>query len=166
MPFADGEPVARIHFVSALVTRRFWPEVVFEILPVIAALEVGAERAAGVVAAVDHAVLAARVARDAVDDAIFVPVHFLEHLPVAGVMAVGHEVTGRFPAPNVARGNGPGGARQLALAGEKLLINRRAEDREPLAPFLNVLEFLPRHLAREEEVLRVAAKPLRHVLLR
>ena len=105
MPLADGEAIEGLHFMAALVTRRFRPEIVFEILPVIAALEVGAERAAGVVPAMHHAILAARIAGDAVDDAVFVPVHLLQHLLVTGVMAVGHEVTGRFPAANVAGRN-------------------------------------------------------------
>ncbi len=67
---------------------------------------------------------------------------FVEHFLVAVVMAVGHQVTGRFPAFDVAGGNRPGGAGQLAFAGEKLLVNRRAEDGEPLAPLLDLRELL------------------------
>ena len=128
-------------------------------------MKVGAEGAAGVVAAVDHAVFATRIAGHAVDDAVFGPVHFLEHFLVAGIMAVGHEVAGRLPAADVACGNGPGRAGQLAFAGQELLIDRRAENGEPLAPFLDVLEFLPRHGAREEEVCRVLAETFGHVFL-
>ena len=117
-------------------------EVVADVLPVVAALVVGAERAAGIVAAVDHAVLAARVARDAVHHAVFVPVHLVQHFLVARVMAVGHQVAGRLPALDVARGDGPGGAGQLAFAGQEFLVNRRAEDGEALAPFLDLRELL------------------------
>ena len=67
---------------------------------------------------------------------------FVEHLLVAGVMAVGHQVTGRFPASDVAGGNGPGGAGQLAFAREEFLVNRRAENGEPFAPFLDLRELL------------------------
>ena len=113
----------------------------------------------------DHAILAARIAGDAVHHAVFVPVHFLEHLLITGVMAVGHQVTGRFPASDIAGRNRPGGAGQFAFAGEKFLVNRRAENGEALAPFLDLREFLARHLAREEEILRLFAQPLDHVLL-
>src|SRR5205823_1701743 len=128
MAFANREAVERVDFLPAFITRRLGPEIVFEILPVVAALKVGAEGAAGVVAAVDHAVFATRIAGDAVDDAVFAPVHFLEHFVVAGIMTVGHEVTGRLPAADVARGNGPGRAGQLPFAGQELLIDRRAEN--------------------------------------
>ena len=50
-------------------------EVVFEVLPVIAALVVGAERAAGIVTAMHHAMFAARIARDAVHNPVFFPLH-------------------------------------------------------------------------------------------
>ena len=80
-------------------------------------------------------------------------------------MAVGHQVAGGFPALDVAGGNGPGGAGQLAFAGEELLIDRRAEDGEALAPLLDFGEFLARHLAGEEEILRLLAEALDHVLL-
>src|SRR5439155_11916329 len=102
MAFADAEAVERVDFMAAFITRRFWPEVVFDILPGVASLIITrAERAARVVAAMDHAVFAARIARFAVHNAVFVPLHFLQHLLVTGVMAVGHEVTRRFPAADV-----------------------------------------------------------------
>ena len=80
-------------------------------------------------------------------------------------MTVGHQVTGRFPALDVAGGNGPGGAGQLAFAGQKLLIHWRAENGEALSPFLDFGELLDGHGAGEEEVLGLAAQALNHVLL-
>src|SRR6266581_5654209 len=159
MALADADAVegAFRYFFTDRIGPGLRAEVVFEILPVVAALVIGAERAAGIVAAMDHAVLAAWIARNTVDDAVFFPLHFREHLLVAVVMAVGHQVARRFPAFDVVCRNRPGGAGQFAFAGEKFLIHRRAEDGELLAPLLNLGEFLPCHLAREEEVLRLFA---------
>ena len=142
MAFAERNPIKRIDLAAGVVGLGPGAEVVADILPGIAALVIRAERAAGIIPAVHHAVLAARVARDAVHHAVLVPVHLVQHLLVAGVVAVGHQVTGRFPALDVARGNGPGGAGQLAFAGQELLIDRRAKDGKALAPFLDLGELL------------------------
>ena len=80
-------------------------------------------------------------------------------------MAVGHEITGRFPALDVAGGNGPGGAGQLAFAGQEFLINGSAEDSKTLTPFLNLCELLACHFARQEEIFRLFAETFDHVLL-
>ena len=42
-------------------------------------------------------------------------------------MPVGHQITGAFPAADIARRDRPGRAGQIAFAGEKLEIDRRAE---------------------------------------
>ena len=81
-------------------------------------------------------------------------------------MAVGHQVAGGLPAPDVARGNGPGGAGQFPLARQKFLVNPRADDGEAVAPFLHVLEFFQGHLPCQEEILRLFAQALDHVLFR
>src|SRR5437879_1888113 len=74
------------------------------------------------------------------------------------VVAVGHQVTRGFPAFDVACGNSPGGACQLALAGEKFLIDGGAENGKALAPFLNLRELLACHFAREEKIFRLFAQ--------
>ena len=55
--------------------------------------------------------------------------------------------------------------RQLALAGQELLINRGAKDGEPLAPLPDAGELLARHRARQEKILGILAQPLNHVFL-
>ncbi len=80
-------------------------------------------------------------------------------------MAVGHQIARRFPAFDVERRDRPRGAGEFAFAGEKFLIDRRAENGERLAPVLNLGEFLPRHVAREEKLFRVFAETRNHVLL-
>ena len=66
---------------------------------------------------------------------------------------------------DIARGNGPCGAGQLAFAGEKFLVHRRAENRKPLAPLLDALEFFACHLACQEKVFGPFAEAFDHVLL-
>ena len=67
--FADGHAVegAFLQVGAGGIRLRLRAEVVFHVNPRVARL--AAQRATGVVATVDHAVLAARVARDAVHDA-------------------------------------------------------------------------------------------------
>src|SRR5687767_234156 len=130
MAFADRDAVKSIHVAAS--KERFWfgAEVVSHVFPVVAALVIGAKSAAGIIAAMDHAVFATRIARDAVDHAVFVPVNFFEHLLVTTVMTVRHQVAGGFPAFDVARRDCPGGAGEFAFAGEKFLINGRAKNGE------------------------------------
>src|SRR5439155_3459628 len=88
--FADREAVKGLDFMAAFVTSRPGREVVFEVFPGVAALIITrTERAARIITAMDHAIFAARIARFAVHNAVFVPLHFLQHFPVTGVMAVG-----------------------------------------------------------------------------
>ena len=84
---------------------------------------------------------------------------------VARVVAVRHQVARRFPSTDVVGRDGPRGAGELAFSGEELLVHRRAEDGEHLPPLLDLGELLPRHVTGQEELLRVAAEALRHVLL-
>src|SRR5688572_17048486 len=153
MSFADAHAVKRCLFqlCAPYMWLRLRAEVVCEVLPVVAALIIRAERATGIVAAMDHAMFAARIARHTVDDAVFLPLHFTKHLGVTRIVAVGHQVAWRFPTAHVVGRDGPRGAGQFAFAGEKFLINRRSENREVFSPLLNLREFLPRHVAREEE---------------
>src|SRR5947209_955805 len=102
MSFSDGEPVEGVNSSTGGVWLRFRTEIVAEVLPIIAALVVGSERAARVVAAVDHAVLAAGITGNSIHHAVLVPINLLEHLMVTGVMPVGHQVTRGFPTPDVA----------------------------------------------------------------
>src|SRR5947209_2134759 len=71
--FADRDAIERNDVAALVVWARLGPKVVFEVFPIVAPPEIGAEGPARVIAAVDHAVLAARVTRDSIDDAVFVP---------------------------------------------------------------------------------------------
>src|SRR6185369_13174553 len=103
-----GEAVEGVDLSTLVVGLWLCSKVIFEILPIIASLEIGAERATGIVATVDHAIFAARVAGDSIYDAVFVPVHFLEHFPITGIMSIGHQVTWSFPAFDVTGRDRPG----------------------------------------------------------
>src|SRR5258707_903350 len=72
--FADRESVKSVHLTALIIGFRPSSKVVFDILPVIAALIIGAERAAGVISAMNHAILATRIAGDAVDYAVLIPI--------------------------------------------------------------------------------------------
>src|SRR5205085_1827877 len=98
-------------------------------------LVICAERGAGIVAAMYHAVFATWIASNAVDHAIFVPLHFVEQFLITGVMSVSHQVARPLPTPDVVSRNCPSRAGQFPFAGEKFLINGRAENREVLSPF-------------------------------
>src|SRR4051812_3861237 len=86
--FADGKAIEGAN--GAALIKRLWPraKVIADVLPGIPALVIGPERSAGIIAAVDHAVLTARVARDAIDNAVLIPGYFLQHFLITGVMAV------------------------------------------------------------------------------
>ena len=81
-------------------------------------------------------------------------------------MTGGHQVTRGFPAPNIAGGNSPSRAGKLALAGQKLLIDRRPKNRKSLSPLLNFCELFARHRPGQEKIFRVFAQSLSHILLR
>src|SRR5688500_3151348 len=98
-----------------------------DVFPSIPALGVEAETGGRFVPAMDHAILAAAVFGDAIEDAVLVPFHFFEQLRVTGVMRVRHQIAGAFPAANVAGGDRPSGAAQVTFTGQKLEIDRGAE---------------------------------------
>src|SRR5271170_6390565 len=105
MTFANRYAIISAFFQFRRIANRLWlrAEVVFDVFPVVAGLIIRAERAARIIAAVHHAMFAARIARDAVDDAILFPLHLREHFLVAAVMAVGHQIARGFPALDVER---------------------------------------------------------------
>ncbi|MPN40631.1 hypothetical protein SDC9_188169 [bioreactor metagenome] len=114
----------------------------------------------------NHAILAARITGFPVHHAITLPIDFLEHFLITGVVPIGHQVTGGLPPANVAGRDGPGGAGQFTAACQKLLVNRGAENGELLTPLLDAREFLAGHRAGEEEILRLLAQAADHILLR
>src|SRR5262245_59091679 len=166
MSFSNGKPIKRIHFQTFLERLRFGRKVVFEILPVITAFVLCSESPARVVTTVNHAILAAWISCDTIDHAVFAPIHLIEHFLVARVMAVGHQVTRRFPSPDVPRGNGPWSAGQFTFSSKEFLINCSANERETLTPLKNFRELFSRHRTGEEKVFRLFAKPFDHVLFR
>src|SRR5450432_4864161 len=103
MPIAGTDAVVGRDFIAFASWFRFWAEIEAHCFPCVAALRVKAQTGSRLVAAMDHAVLAAAVLRDAVDDAILFPLHFLEQLRVARIMRVGHQIAGAFPAADVSR---------------------------------------------------------------
>src|SRR5688572_18985715 len=141
MSLPDGKAVEGVHILPLSIRLWFGAEVVAKVFPVVAALIVGAKRAARVVSAMDHAIFAARVTSYPVDHAIFVPIDLLQHLLVGAVMAVGHQITRSLPAADVAGRNGPCSAGQFALTGEEFLVDRGAENGEAFAPLLNFGKF-------------------------
>src|SRR6201982_692429 len=73
--------------------------------------------------AVDAAMLAARV----VAGAVGLPLHPLEQRLVRREDPVGEEVARALPAVRVARDRAPWRARELALPGEEVLVDRRGD---------------------------------------
>src|ERR1043166_8408586 len=71
----DAYTVECIHIAPLKIGLGFGAEIIAEVLPVIAPLIIGAQSAAGVVSTMDHAVLAPRIACDAIDDAVLLPIH-------------------------------------------------------------------------------------------
>src|ERR1700729_3002845 len=100
MAFADGHAVERAlrQFWRGRIWFWFRAKIIFDVLPVVDGLIIRAERAAGVVTAMHHAMLAARIARNAIHDAIFSPLPLQDHSLIAAIMAVGHQVAWRLPA--------------------------------------------------------------------
>src|SRR5690606_24300884 len=111
----------------------------------------GGEDGGGLVAAVRHAVGAARV----LAAAVLVPVGVLDQLPVRRHVAVAHQVAGALPAEQGVVGDGPGGAREVDLALEEVEEQRGVV--QPPAPAVaareRLLEQLPGLLHAEEVLL-------------
>src|SRR5436190_7502001 len=104
----------------------------------------------------NHAVFTTRIPRYSIDDAVLGPINLIEHFLVMLIMAIGHQVTRGFPTFDVTGRYGPGGARQLAFASQKFLIDRGAKDRKALAPFGDAGELFPGHGPGQEKVLGLA----------
>src|SRR5207244_11630916 len=79
-------------------SRRFWfrSEIKLDRLPSIAALRLQTEAGRRFIPAVHHAILATRVARHAVNHAVFLPLHFLQQFGLARIVRVGHQITRAF----------------------------------------------------------------------
>src|ERR1044071_7482758 len=102
-------------FVAAPAALRPWPKIKPYRFPSVSAFCLQAEAGGWFITAVGHAILATRIACHAIDHAVFVPIHFLQHLGVSLVMScaigahrVGHKITWRFPAHQIPRRDGPG----------------------------------------------------------
>ena len=131
---SGGNAVERINGCAFRARRGSWGKVESDILPGVAAFGAATERGGGFVAAVHHAVFATLVARDAVDDAVFLPFGLLEQFAIARIVPVGHQVARGFPAADIAGRDRPGRAGQLAFSGQKIEVDRRAEERVSLRP--------------------------------
>src|SRR5207244_6337848 len=70
---------------------RFRSEIKLDRLPSIAALRLQTEAGRRFIPAVHHAILATRVARHAVNHAVFLPLHFLQQFGLARIVRVGQD---------------------------------------------------------------------------
>src|SRR6185295_12895421 len=100
------------NLTAVSATMRLATEIKFYCLPRVPAFCLQAQTRRRLIPAMRHAVFTARVARHALDNAVFLPLHFLEHLGVSFVMAFGsdlvsHEIAWRFPAQHVPRRDRP-----------------------------------------------------------
>ena len=73
---AGGHAVEGEHFAAAAGRFRFRAEIKLDRFPGVAALRLQPQTRRRLVTAMHHAVFATRIARDAVHDAVFVPVDF------------------------------------------------------------------------------------------
>src|ERR1044072_270380 len=101
----------------------------------------GGQAGGGLVAAVGHAVVAARV----LAPAVLVPVGLLDQLAVGGDVSVAHQVAGPLPAEERVVGDAPGGAREVGPALQEVQEERAVV--EPPAPAVAARERLPEQLA-------------------
>src|SRR6185503_16612002 len=134
MTVTGGDTIVDCDLVAFASRFRARSEVELERLPRVTRLGLQPEARSWFVAAVGHAVFAARIFRHSVDYAVLVPINLLEQFGVTVEMAgavgadgVGHEITGCFPTTNVASRDRPSRAGQVAFAGQKFEINRRPE---------------------------------------
>src|SRR5260370_428122 len=114
-------------FAAASGRFRFWSEIKLDRLPSVAALRLQTEARRRFISAVHHAILATRIARHTIDYAVLLPLHLLQQFGVARIVRVGHQIARAFPTANVPGRNRPGRAGQVAMAGKKFEVNRRAE---------------------------------------
>ena len=73
-------------------------------------------------------------------------------------MGVGDQIAGALPAADVAGGIGPGGAGQLALAAEKLQVDRRGQQPVARPAAARACAELGMHLAAGHEYLAGAGR--------
>src|SRR6266446_1940607 len=147
MSVSGADSIERIYMFE--FGSRLRSECKFDRLPHVALARFEVESGRGFVAAMDHAILASRIAHFSVLDAEFVPIRFLQQLAIRFVMTVGHEVAGAFPAADIASRDRPRAASQVAISGEKFEVSRRAENRKLRAPLDGLRELLARRVARE-----------------
>src|SRR6266487_6329898 len=119
VPVTGGHSVKSDNFAATPSRLWFRTEVEFNCFPCVAALRLQTQSCRGFIATVHHAIFAAAVTRHPIDDAVSVPLRFLEQFRVARVMPVGHEIAGPFPPANISRWNRPGRTGQIPFAGEK-----------------------------------------------
>src|SRR6266516_4264241 len=147
MTVARAYAVISCEFVASTRTFRSRSEIKLQCFPSITPFGVKPEARRWFVAAMGHAILTARIACHSAHHPVLVPIHFFEQLRVGLVMTfgtdgVGHEIARRFPAHQVASRNCPGRASQIAMAGEKLKIDRRAKKSVAVHPLFHPGEFL------------------------
>src|SRR5439155_26043751 len=99
------------------------------------------------VAAMDHAVFAARI----FSVAIAVPIGIFHQPTKRLMMLIGDQVARAFPSLDVAGGIPPSRARQLPLAAEEFEIHRRRRHAVLLQELLGFLELGSDVLARQED---------------
>src|ERR1700730_2234385 len=117
-----------------------------DVLPGITRLAIQAEGRGRLITAVGHTIFAAGIFRDAINNAVAIPINVSEHFSVGWVMdlAIGQEIARRLPTHYVASGNSPSRAGQIPIAGEKFPINRGSEETEAFAPGLGLRKLLDR----------------------
>lgn len=165
MSASGSDAIKRLHVGPLQSPGGFFSEIEAHIGPGVARLGFDAESAAWFIAAVDHAVLAARVEGLAFHHAVFVPWRILEKSPIAGVVGIRHEVARSLPAFHIARGNRPCRAGEIAIASEEIEVDRRAEEGVFFTPGTDIFELSLGHLTGEEEIFRLEVEPFHHVLL-
>src|SRR4030095_6958216 len=103
MSVSRTDTVERRNFIAAAGRFRFCAEVKLHGFPSIASLRLQTEARRWLITAMDHAILAATVFRDAILDSVFLPLHLFEQFRVARIVSIGHQITRAFPAANIAR---------------------------------------------------------------
>src|SRR5437762_8384457 len=100
MPVTGANTVVSRNLATFSSRSRPRTEVEFHCLPSVAAFRLEAEAGGRFIAAMSHAIFAARIFRYAINHAILVPIDIREQLGIGVVMSfradgVGHEITGR-----------------------------------------------------------------------
>src|SRR5690242_11128367 len=115
MTVARSYAVISGDLVAPSAVLWLWSEIEPYRFPRVSAFCLQTEAGGWFITAMRHTILTARIACHAIDHAVFVPIHSLQHLGVGLVMScaigahrVGHEITWRFPAHQISRRDGPG----------------------------------------------------------